>query len=199
MLYVLALDHGKFYVGLSNRKNGWSRIQEHFHGRSGCSWTLLHPPRQVILTLSVGGYSTEEEENVLTLRIMHIYGWTNVRGGRWCTPTMVRPPILSSSVSGCFKCQSTEHTSRQCDAKGTMPSIRCFRCNELGHLLQFCPNPIRCFKCDQTGHYQRDCTSLAKCFQCGQSGHMTRTCSNAVKCFHCHQTGHMMSLCPNMK
>jgi predicted GIY-YIG superfamily endonuclease len=193
MLYVLALAHGKFYVGLSNRQN-YSRVQDHFLGRAGCAWTNLHPPLRVILLLPTA-WSTEDEEDALTLKIMHVHGWTNVRGGRWCTPTLLAPPILfspSSHCKKCFRCQSTQHTSKDCQETTT---LRCFRCDSVGHVVQDCPNPVRCFQCRETGHRSKDCLHDTKCFQCDQSGHTTRTCTNRVKCFRCNQPGHMASVC----
>lgn len=39
--------------------------------------------------------------------------------------------------------------------------IRCYNCNEVGHLSMNCPKPqrrIRCMKCQRSGHSSRDCT-----------------------------------------
>jgi predicted GIY-YIG superfamily endonuclease len=74
-LNVLLLEGNKFYVGYSERPVS-VRFFEHFNAE-GAQWTSLHPPVQVLEIHPVW----IEEENELTLTMMKIYGWWNVRDG----------------------------------------------------------------------------------------------------------------------
>ena len=87
MLYVLALEHGKFYVGYSARLNN-ERIMQHFRG-DGAAWTRRYKP---VMTLFIDDFGRQEDENRLTLTMMRKYQWFNVRGGSWCQVHMSCPP-----------------------------------------------------------------------------------------------------------
>lgn len=115
-IYVLALAHGKYYVGKST--NVHERIKYHFSGR-GCVWTRIHKPYKVIKVVK---NCDNFDEDKYTKIYMKEYGIDNVRGGSYCqieiddlTKDFLRKEILSSSDS-------------------------CFYCEERGHYIQKCPN-----------------------------------------------------------
>lgn len=82
-LYLLELDGGYLYIGITSRPNPRIRINEHFLGK-GAEWTKLHEPVRV-LSLKKLGYMTKQEAEALeenaTQRFMDIYGYNKIRGG----------------------------------------------------------------------------------------------------------------------
>jgi predicted GIY-YIG superfamily endonuclease len=80
-LYLLELQHGKAYVGITNDLT--ERYQKHVEGR-GAIWTKCHPPVRMVMNQAVGndrGRALEAEKQ-LTLAVA-AKGW-DVRGGPWC-------------------------------------------------------------------------------------------------------------------
>ena len=79
-------------------------------------------------------------------------------------------------------------------------SIRCFNCNEVGHVARNCPNElmITCLRCQQKGHNEYDCPNV-KCFKCHQIGHKSFECkvkgNEMVKCQSCENLGHEAEDC----
>mmetsp|Transcript_57675 Transcript_57675/g.69379 ORF Transcript_57675/g.69379 Transcript_57675/m.69379 type:complete len:707 (-) Transcript_57675:281-2401(-) len=78
-------------------------------------------------------------------------------------------------------------------------SRRCFRCREVGHNENECPNAEvekQCPLCALTGHESRTCPLARVCFNCGIPGHVSRDCSQnrglpkRVVCGMCLQSGH---------
>jgi len=85
--YVLSLQNGKYYIGITN--DFTNRVNAHLNG-NGSSWTKLHKPIEVIEQF-VGGKDNEREK---TLDYMRKYGWENVRGGGWTAVNLKRPDLL---------------------------------------------------------------------------------------------------------
>ena len=82
-IYALALEDGKYYVGLTGRSNPNVRINQ--HGTTyGARWTMKHKPIKVLEIRDLG-YTTKSEaedfEQNLTWAYMKIYGNQKVRGG----------------------------------------------------------------------------------------------------------------------
>ena len=81
-LYVLKLEQGKYYVGITSQTPE-KRFQEHLHGR-GAYWTKKYPPVSIIDTRYLGDLSladAEAFEDKATRRYMKQKGINNVRGG----------------------------------------------------------------------------------------------------------------------
>jgi zinc finger CCHC domain-containing protein 9 len=73
----------------------------------------------------------------------------------------------------CFKCGSTEHTSRKCVKNKDNENYnfaKCFICQATGHISRQCPDNQRgifpsggtCNDCGDTGHLAKDCTKTVK-------------------------------------
>ncbi|XP_027036183.1 zinc finger CCHC domain-containing protein 7-like [Pocillopora damicornis] len=85
-----------------------------------------------------------------------------------------------------------------------LPHMRCFNCNEKGHLSQFCPEPKKtsvCFLCGGSGHVKRFCPNEL-CFNCREPGHKSKDCRMPRRrpfdrCNRCHVLGHFAVDCPD--
>jgi predicted GIY-YIG superfamily endonuclease len=97
MVYVLKLEHNKYYVGLTKNING-DRIDSHFNN-DGSEWTKKYKPIQVIKWIK----GTKNDENNITLELMKQFGWCNVRGGNWCKVEMNEPPKELQLISNTEK------------------------------------------------------------------------------------------------
>jgi len=76
-LYLVQLEHGKYYVGES--KDPVKSLEELREGL-GPFWTQIHKPLRLI---EVIGFQPEGSVDAYTKRMMRTYGLENVRGGRW--------------------------------------------------------------------------------------------------------------------
>src|SRR5690554_2926957 len=82
-LYVLKLEHGKYYVGLTTQSNPRRRIAKHKSGFAGAAWTRLHEPIKTLELRDLGSLTQEEADKIeeqTTLRYMKKHGYNNVRG-----------------------------------------------------------------------------------------------------------------------
>jgi len=78
-------------------------------------------------------------------------------------------------------------------------SLKCRRCDEVGHTDVNCPNeekPRPCALCAELGHDGWKCPKKAVCFNCGVPGHVSRNChwprnmAKRVVCTICYESGH---------
>jgi cellular nucleic acid-binding protein len=104
-----------------------------------------------------------------------------------------------------------------------LSTIKCRKCNELGHMSRECPennktvdftadqnyvggtnqdaSEVECFTCKKIGHFNRDCPdkfSDMNCYNCGKTGHLSRDCPDkaaGMQCYNCQKTGHMSREC----
>lgn len=82
-LYVLRLQDGKFYVGITT-KTPEVRMQEHLRGVRVAYWTAKHKPLEIIHTEDLGVVDkskAEGRENKMVRALMKQRGINNVRGG----------------------------------------------------------------------------------------------------------------------
>lgn len=82
-LYVLKLEHGKWYVGITSQEPQ-VRFLEHKAGRRAAYWTMAHKPLEIELTEDLGVVTrqhAEVHENKITRSLMKERGLNNVRGG----------------------------------------------------------------------------------------------------------------------
>jgi len=114
IVYILELENGKYYVG-HTKEMEHKRIMEHGYGRNSAQWTRIYKPITIIKTLPG---STMDEDRI-TLHAMEVYGWSNVRGGKWCIVDMKNPPRelqnqLLQNPEVCGNCHRTGHTETIC-------------------------------------------------------------------------------------
>jgi predicted GIY-YIG superfamily endonuclease len=93
-LYVLRLEDGKFYVGITS-KTPEIRMQEHLDGIRSAYWTAKHKPIEIIHTEDLGFVDkskAEMRENRMVRALMKQRGLNNVRGGdlRSVEPYIIR-------------------------------------------------------------------------------------------------------------
>jgi Zinc knuckle len=79
------------------------------------------------------------------------------------------------------------------------PLIKCYNCNEYGHMSGTCPNPcykFRCNYCGEPGHTAYNCTQIV-CHKCFGIGHKINNCSADIrdKCSDCRRLGHNYKHC----
>lgn len=174
-VYILQLEHNKYYVGWTQRVNG-DRFEEHFNGE-GSEWTKKYKPIQVIKWIN----GTKQDEDRITLELMKDLGWYNVRGGKWCKVEMTEPPkelkLTSSKVNAIItrvttkqklKCKTDLEKKRSCD-----------RCGRHGHCAENCYA-----KTDADGYdieefddsEDSEDSDDESCYRCGRIGHYAKNC-----------------------
>jgi predicted GIY-YIG superfamily endonuclease len=82
-LYVLKLEGGKYYIGVTSRTPE-ERFKEHKNSYYGAEWTKIHKPLRIEQSkdLGVTTYNKAEEyENKVTRHYIKNYGIDSVRGG----------------------------------------------------------------------------------------------------------------------
>ena len=114
-VYVLVLEHGKYYVG--GTFDLGKRLQQHIDG-NGSEWTKIHNP---IGTLKIMENCSPSDEEKVTLDMMAKFGIDNVRGGSHCQ----------------IELQEDEFNYIQKQIRGFIGA--CFRCGEIGHFIKNCP------------------------------------------------------------
>ncbi|XP_022745102.1 uncharacterized protein LOC111295721 isoform X4 [Durio zibethinus] len=98
---------------------------------------------------------------------------------------------LQNRVKACFLCGSLQHFGKHCGQK-----IRCYICNDFGHLScvklpDTGPTEVSCYNCGQSGHLGSECSKCPKvaggskshalCYRCRDEGHFARTCTLSRK------------------
>ena len=82
-LYVLKLEHGKYYVGITS-KTPEIRYAQHVSNFLGAQWTKKHKPIELYDKHDLGNVTLEDAqnyENKVTRLYMDKRGFNNVRGG----------------------------------------------------------------------------------------------------------------------
>ncbi len=82
-LYVLKLEQGKWYVGITSQAVE-SRFKQHMSGFAAANWTRKYKPTEIHDTKDLGICDIEQAqqfEGKVTREYMTRYGDNNVRGG----------------------------------------------------------------------------------------------------------------------
>ena len=114
-VYVLKLEHGKYYIGKTTRPI-FRRITEHFY-ENGSEWTRHYKPVHV---LEVIDNANEFDEDKYTKIYMKKYGIDNVRGGSYTRIELLDYQLKSLQDEFC-----------------TVDNL-CFKCNKPGHFVKDC-------------------------------------------------------------
>ena len=80
-LYVLAQEHGAFYVGTS--RTPMIRFEKHCSPKGGSLWTRKHRPLRIGSVRLVERAISYDEESRTTLNLMRRYGVDRVQGGQF--------------------------------------------------------------------------------------------------------------------
>ncbi len=168
-VYVLLLEEGRYYVGLS--KIPADRIASHLQS-NGSTWTKKYAPIRVIETQEGDAF----DEDKLTKQYMLNYGIDNVRGASYSQVTLSVEQIASirrefESIKGiCFNCHKTGHFISDCredkSSQQSLPPLRCKRCGRDGHSI------VDCYASRHiNGNFLYD-----YCVRCGRDTHTQATC-----------------------
>jgi len=169
-IYILRLEHGKYYVGKSN--NVLKRYREHADG-GGSVWTAKYKPIEFVQVLE--GVSAFDEDKWVK-EYMSKYGIDNVRGGIYSNEILddVQRFTLQREIWGakdrCTTCGHTGHYEKDCYAKTDIYG------NEIGvWVCELCNqqfnNPVVC----ET--HEKGCKQLRQeCYRCGRRGHFATAC-----------------------
>ena len=139
-IYVLKLEHGKYYIGKS--ADAVKRYQEHLAG-AGSSWTRLHNP---VSLLETRPERSPLDEDTVTKEYMFKYGIDNVRGGSYVTTEL----------------SAAQHTALQTEFRSARGL--CTRCGNAGHFVKDCYAHVEeeseeegCYRCGRDSHFVKDC------------------------------------------
>ena len=88
MGYVLELNNGHWYIGVSEHLN--TRIAQHMSG-NGSRWSKMHGVKRLEAVKVLDSYNTTWED-CTTIQYMQKYGFKKVRGGSYCRIKMESPP-----------------------------------------------------------------------------------------------------------
>lgn len=114
VVYILELEQGKYYVG-HTKEPDLKRVLDHGNTKNSAQWTKIYKPLRLIKT--VPGSTCDEDR--VTLHAMEVFGWKNVRGGRWCRTELAYPPREFEKThllgkDSCSHCNRDGHSSRIC-------------------------------------------------------------------------------------
>ena len=154
-VYVLRLQHGKYYVGRTS--NPRSRLLEHFSGE-GSAWTKLHAPEAIV---EFHQNTDRFDEDKYTKRMMSEHGIDNVRGGAYSavdlseeTKTFLERELFNADDK-CYRCGKSGHFTMDCPDRATAPRKRIHSPPSWSSSSD--EDDIFCYRCGRPGHISPDC------------------------------------------
>lgn len=150
-VYVLALEHGRYYIGKTDAP---ARCLNEHRAGLGPAWTKVHRPLNFAELID---RCHDSDADKVVKQYMSIYGIENVRGGSYSTlylsantKQFVNTEIARTKVS-CFMCSETGHRADKCTRlphRGvTTDMTSCLRCGERYRST-----------CDNLDHHKNDCS-----------------------------------------
>ncbi len=115
-IYVLQLEHNKYYVGKST--NPVFRLDQHLNA-NGSAWTTHHKPLNKNF-FALFSDCDDFDEDKYTLKYMAKYGIDNVRGGSFCQLELSEidkqtiQKMLIGTQNLCFTCGNYGHFAKKC-------------------------------------------------------------------------------------
>jgi predicted GIY-YIG superfamily endonuclease len=149
-IYILKLQHGKYYVGKS--ADAVKRYQEHLNG-TGSSWTRLHIP---VSLLETRPERSPLDEDTVTKECMFKYGIDNVRGGSYVTTEL----------------SAAQHTALQTEFRSARGL--CTRCGRSGHFVKDCYAHVEEEESEEESEEEE--SEEEGCFRCGRDSHFVKDC-----------------------
>ncbi len=180
-LYVLELEGGFYYVGITN--NITRRLTEHKE-QVGSKWTTIHKFVKLSYTLSNKGPLDEDSE---VKKLMIRYGIDKVRGGTYSSVVLSSVQLtmlekeLTHARGQCFTCKSNSHYSKDCPVKHNTQPI------QKSNSKNVVPNdaiitPLICSRCGRNTHIKQTC--YAKTLISGTTIKDIKFCSHCGKLDH---------------
>ena len=158
-IYVLQLEHGKYYIGKTN--NPRFRLKNHFMS-NGSQWTKIYKPLKLV---ELKPNCDDYDEDKITRQYMDKYGIDNVRGGSFTSVKLDKSTldVLKQMSNGtnnkCFICGKEGHFAKDCWEK-----------NESGK--DFAEER----KCKYHKKYYNSKKFSDCCFRCGRENHYASSC-----------------------
>jgi len=148
VIYCLALENNKYYIGKTENLN--FRLSDHQNGK-GSAWTKKYKPVYIVETIENCDHYDEDKY----VRIyMDRYGIENVRGGSYSKVVLGK-----ATINNLVKM-----------SLGT--NDRCFLCGSHSHFINECPQKVK--KVKKT--YNKFAARNATCYKCGRKGHYANRC-----------------------
>ena len=210
-IYILKLQHGKYYVGKTD--NIEKRIQQHINGT--CSWTKKY---KLILVEQIIPNASDFDEDKYTKEYMDKFGIDNVRGGSYVTEELDEGDKYSiqreiwGAKNLCKQCGRSGHFIKSCtfekDVNGISIVIyECEYCEDEFDTKELCEKHEKYCKSKKTIVIKTyfNCKYCNKEFetQKGTIFHENVHCKNknkntyksSVTCYRCGRSGHKSPDC----
>lgn len=168
-VYILELEHNKYYVGRTINPN--FRLNQHFNSY-GTMWTIKYKPIKILELIPD---CDDYDEDKYTLKFMKKYGIDNVRGGSFCTLEIDKSNLdtikkmINGSADNCYECGENGHYASQCNKKvrGIHNDITNYNSNSnFNSNYNYNNKKITksrsmineiCYRCGRKGHYASNC------------------------------------------